>query len=106
MIGWCSWHLLPALGISPCHWPGSLHDDDRNFVERWCRRIAADSHDPSLVATASLALGHLARRFGSLDPESVALVERLATDPSLDDRVLSALDDATLFLQGSGTEAE
>lgn len=77
----------------------ALYDDDRVFVERWCCRVARDSADLWLVATASLCLGHLARRFGYLEPQSVVLVRQLAERPDLDGRVLSALDDVTFFLE-------
>ncbi|MCO1593793.1 hypothetical protein M8C17_01285 [Micromonospora sp. RHAY321] len=77
----------------------ALYDDDRIFVEGWCNRIAHESTDLWLVATASLCLGHLARRFGYLEPESVMLVRRLAERTDLDGRVFSALDDVTFFLE-------
>ncbi|MBL7623593.1 hypothetical protein I7331_30940 [Frankia sp. AgB1.8] len=76
----------------------ALHDGDAVFVERWCRRIARESADLRLVATASLCLGHVARRFGDLEPASVALVRQLAERPDLDSRVLTALDDVTFFI--------
>ncbi|MEU6204465.1 hypothetical protein ABZ814_12865 [Micromonospora musae] len=77
----------------------ALYDDDRVFVERWCKRIAHESVDLRLVATASLCLGHLARRFGCLEPESVMLVRQLAERTDLDGRVFSALDDVTFCLE-------
>ncbi|MEU1889454.1 hypothetical protein ABZ491_28715 [Micromonospora rifamycinica] len=77
----------------------ALHDDDRLFVERWCYRIAQDCADLWLVATASLCLGHLARRFGYLEPASVVLVRQLAERTDLDGRVFSALEDVTFFLE-------
>lgn len=77
----------------------ALQDHDRVFVERWCNRIAHDSADLWLVATASLCLGHLARRFGHLEPESIRLVHQLAERTDLDGRVFSALDDVTFFLE-------
>lgn len=77
----------------------ALADEDRPFVERWCQRIARHCDDPSLVATAALCLGHLARRFSVLDPDSVALVHRLARRTDLDGRTRDALDDVTHFLR-------
>jgi hypothetical protein len=77
----------------------ALYDDDRVFVERWCYRVARESVDLGFVATAALCLGHLARRFGHLEPRSVMLVRQLVQRPDLDSRVLSALDDVTFFLE-------
>lgn len=77
----------------------ALFDDDRVFVERWCNRVAHESADLWLVATASLCLGHLARRFGYLEPQSVVLVRQLAQRTDLDGRVFSALDDVAFFLE-------
>jgi hypothetical protein len=98
--------LMASLaGAGPAFEPNSvlvglaLYDDDRVFVERWCRRVADESSDLWLIATASLCLGHLARRFGYLEPHSVTLVRRLAERPDLDGRVFSALDDVTSFLE-------
>lgn len=78
----------------------ALYDGDRAYVEQWCRRVAQDSQQPTLVATVALCLGHLARRFRTLEPASVRLVERLATHGDLDGRVLSALDDVTTYMGG------
>lgn len=78
----------------------ALYDGERAYVEQWCRRVAQDSQQPALVATAALCLGHLARRFRTLEPASVQLVERLATRSDLDGRVLSALDDVTTYMGG------
>jgi hypothetical protein len=76
----------------------ALYDSDRAFVEQWCLRVARESLDLGLVATASLCLGHLARRFGRLEVESVSLVRQLALRPDLDSRAADALDDVTFFL--------
>lgn len=78
-----------------------LYDDDRLFVERWCRRIVRDSSDLWLVATASLCLGHVARRFRALEPESIAVVRELVGRTDLDGRVRDALEDVTFFLADS-----
>jgi hypothetical protein len=76
----------------------ALADEDRSFVERWCLRVARESADPALIATAALCLGHLARRFGVLERESVELVRHLAARSDLDSRVLSANEDVDFFL--------
>jgi hypothetical protein len=48
---------------------------------------------------AAAVLGHLARRFGYLEPRSVTLVRQLAELSDLDGRVSWALDDVTFFLE-------
>lgn len=96
-------------GRPPAHEPNAvlvglaLYDEDRVFVEAWCRRVAEESRDRVLVGTAALGLGHLARRFRELEPGSVMLVERLAERRDVDGRVFSALDDITLFVADGHT---
>ncbi|WP_218024948.1 hypothetical protein [Nocardia pseudovaccinii] len=82
----------------------ALNDDDREFVEHWCVQVGmrAVSGSP-LLGLAGLCLGHIARRFGQLSDESVALVRSLATraevDPSdVDGRALDGFDDVRSFL--------
>jgi hypothetical protein len=76
----------------------ALHDEDRSFVEGWCRRIARQSTDPELVGLAATCLGHLVRRFGDLDPESLALLHELAGRVDLGGSAESALEDVEMFL--------
>jgi hypothetical protein len=76
----------------------ALHDEDPAFVERWCRRIVGESPDADLVQVAVTCLGHIARRFGDLAPESLALLHELAGRPDAPGTVEDALDDVEVFL--------
>ena len=84
----------------------ALYDSDRDFIEHWCQRIAQNSRDLALVATAALCLGHTARRFRTLSDESIALVFELARRTDLDGRVLDALDDVQHYLPLDVSEDE
>jgi hypothetical protein len=82
----------------------ALNDDDRAFVEYWCVQVGtrAASGGP-LLGLAGLCLGHIARRFGHLGDEALALVRSLAAraevDPTdVDGRALHGLDDVRDFL--------
>jgi hypothetical protein len=60
------------------------------------RREAADAQ---LRGAAALSAGHLARRFGTLAPETQAMVRAVAHDLSVDGRKYDALDDIEQFLR-------
>jgi hypothetical protein len=66
-------------------------DDDRAFVERWCTRAGRDAADPALRGSAALAAAQLAKRFGTLEPETQAMVRAVAADPAVDGRKHEAL---------------
>jgi hypothetical protein len=74
----------------------ALNDPDGEWIERFCWR-AAEHPDPAVRSLAGLCLGHVARRFGSVQPESWVVVRRLCDDPSTDGRPLDGLDDMRQF---------
>jgi hypothetical protein len=77
----------------------ALFDDDREFVEGWCRLLGTEASDPALRGAAALSAGHLARRFGILDEGTQAMVRRVAADPVVDGRKYDALEDMEQFLR-------
>jgi hypothetical protein len=83
----------------------ALNDADREFVERCCVRVGTQAPSGSpLLGLAGLCLGHVARRFGSLGDQALALAESLAAraevDPSdVDSRARDGLDDIRMFLR-------
>ncbi|MFI9311399.1 hypothetical protein [Streptomyces triculaminicus] len=83
----------------------ALNDDDREFVERWCMEVGMRAVPGSpLLGLAGLCLGHIARRFGHLSDEALALAESLAAraeaDPAnVDGRALDGYDDVRGFLR-------
>jgi hypothetical protein len=68
-------------------------DDDPAYVERWCRRLGQDAADPALRGSAALAAAELAKRLGTLAPETEAMVRTVAADPAVDGRKHDALED-------------
>ncbi|GJF32702.1 hypothetical protein KNE206_54020 [Kitasatospora sp. NE20-6] len=82
----------------------ALGDDDREFVEHWCVRVGTRAVPGSpLLGLAGLCLGHVARRFGRLGDEALALAQSLAAraqaDPSdVDGRAVDGFDDVRSFL--------
>ncbi len=81
----------------------AMFDEDRAFVERWCVRIASEAPDRRLRGLAVLCIGtHLARRFGEVGGDAVAVVRELAADPEMrkaDGRVSDAAEDLDRFLR-------
>lgn len=83
----------------------ALNDDDRDFVERWCVEVGTRAVQGSpLLGLAGLCLGHIARRFGCLGDEALALAKSLAAraeaDPTdVDGRAVDGLDDIRSFLR-------
>jgi hypothetical protein len=77
----------------------ALYDDDRAFVERWCRRLGRDAADPALRGSAAVAAADLAKRFGTLAPETEAMVRAVAADPAVDGRKRDALADVERFVE-------
>lgn len=82
----------------------ALGDDDAGRAERLCLTAGTRALPGSpLLGAAGLCLGHLARRFGRLSDEALALVQSLAAraeaDPSdVDTRALDGYDDVQSFL--------
>jgi hypothetical protein len=50
------------------------------------------------AASLRTCLGHVARRFGAIRPESLALLRRLRDDPQVGGRAADALDDVRTFM--------
>ena len=51
---------------------------------------------------AATCLGHVARRFGTIQPESVALLRLLSADADIGGRADDALDDVAMFADQPG----
>jgi hypothetical protein len=88
----------------------ALYHEDAAYVERLCCDLADSSHE-ELRGNAILGLGHLARRFQSLDEQRTRpLIESGLIDPSVYVRgqAFAAADDAAHFLGWTiqGLEAE
>jgi hypothetical protein len=78
----------------------ALFDNDQPFVEGWVTTVGLRAQDPALRGSAALAAGHLARRFGRLNPETREMVYAVAADPAVDGRKHDAVDDVEQFLGG------
>ena len=74
----------------------ALHDPEGEWIEEVCWRMARHP-DPSVRGLAGLCLGHVARRFGAVQPRSWELVRALCADPAVDDRPCDGLDDLRTF---------
>jgi len=74
----------------------ALHDGDAAWVESWCARLAG-SQSVEVRGAAVTCLAHVARRFGAIRPNSVALLRRLRKDPEVSGRAADALDDVRTF---------
>jgi hypothetical protein len=82
----------------------ALNDDDADFVEFWCVQVGKRAVPGSpLLGLAGPCLGHVARRFGRLSDEALALAETLAAraeaEPTdVDGRAVDGYDDVRSFL--------
>jgi hypothetical protein len=75
-----------------------LGDPDQRWVEAWC--VSLSSHANAEVRQlAATCLGHVARRFGSLDAGSVVTLERLRLDPAAQGAAEDALGDYRMFAE-------
>jgi hypothetical protein len=74
----------------------ALHDEDAAWVESWCLRLGG-SHSADVRGLAATCLGHVARRFGAIRPESLELLRNLRDDPAVGGRADDALDDVRTF---------
>jgi hypothetical protein len=74
----------------------ALEDENGDWVEEQCLRLA-DHPDAGVRGTAGLCLGHVARRFGRVRPESWATARRLCGDDAVDNRPCDGLDDMREF---------
>jgi hypothetical protein len=74
----------------------ALYDEDAAWVEAWCLRLGG-SHSADVRGLAATCLGHVARRFGSIRPDSLDLLGRLRNDPAVGGRADDALDDVRMF---------
>ena len=72
---------------------------DSTPAERLCRELL-DGPDRRLAAVAATCLGHLARRFGHLDEQSLAALEDHRGDPAIGGWDGDALDDVAVFTGG------
>ncbi|GIH72556.1 hypothetical protein [Sphaerimonospora thailandensis] len=83
----------------------ALSDGDRGFVEQCCLEVGTRAAAGSpLLGLAGLCLGHVARRFGSLSDEAIALAEALAARARLDTtdvdgRALDGIEDIRRYLR-------
>src|SRR5437870_1316230 len=76
----------------------ALHDPDREWAEEQCLRLS-EHDDAGVRGTAGLCLGHVARRFGAIRPESREAVRRLCDDPMVDNGPCDAIDDIEMFVK-------
>jgi hypothetical protein len=74
----------------------ALKDDDAAWIESRCVMLA-ESQSVAIRGLAATCLGHVARRFGRIQPESVALLRRLSADPEVGGLADDALDDVATF---------
>ncbi len=74
-----------------------LYEEDQQFAEAWCVRVGREASDPALRTSAALAVGHLARRFGTVGDAARQLVIDSAKDPTSDGRAQDALEDLNQF---------
>lgn len=75
-----------------------LNETDRNWTQDICLKYLT-SKTETIVAAAATALGHIARRHGELDTETVfaALESAKQTHPSLQGIIEDTLDDIDVF---------
>ncbi|QXI04079.1 MULTISPECIES: hypothetical protein [Pseudomonas] len=75
-----------------------LNETDRNWAQDICLKHLT-SKTEAIVAAAATALGHIARRHGEVDTETVflALESARRTHPSLQGIIEDALDDIDVF---------
>ena len=74
----------------------ALHDEDGAWVESWCLQLGG-SQSVDVRGLAATCLGHVARLFGAIRPDSHELLERLRDDPAVCGRADDALDDVRRF---------
>ena len=76
-----------------------LHEVELVWAENFCRGLASHAH-PSVRGNAVLGLGHLARRFGTLEPSAVPIIESALHDPDefVRGQAHAAADDLNHFL--------
>ena len=78
----------------------TLYHEDRAYAESLCRTLSI--HDRSTVrGNAILGLGHLARRFKALEPQSIKIIEAglLDTSEYVRGQAHAAADDAAHFMK-------
>jgi hypothetical protein len=79
----------------------ALKDDDAEWIESWCVSLA-ESRSVAIRGLSATCLGHVARRFGEIQPESVTLLRRLSADHEIGGRADDALDDVAMFANQPG----
>ena len=79
----------------------ALTDPDRGWVENWCVALAA--HEELTVRQmAATCIGHVARRFETIDPIALVALEGLLRDPDVRGYAEDALADVRAVLRVSG----
>lgn len=78
----------------------ALTDYDRTWLESWCIVLAAHE-DAEVRRLAATCLGHVARRFRSVDDTMLAALERLRDDPAAQTYAEDALADVRAVLEAS-----
>lgn len=74
----------------------ALHDDDVAFVDSACQRTL-DDYDWTVRRAAILAVGHMARLHGTVDPATVSAIRRMTDDPDVGACAIDVLDDIDIF---------
>lgn len=72
-----------------------LTDWDRTWLERWCVTLA-EHPEPAVRQISATCLGHIARRFRTIDPTSIEALHRLCDDPDASTYAQDALEDVRL----------
>jgi hypothetical protein len=70
----------------------ALTDSDRTWLEGWCVALAAHE-EPAVRQMAATCIGHVARRFRSLEGPALAALEQLRRDPNVRGYAEDALED-------------
>jgi hypothetical protein len=73
----------------------TLTDWDRTWLEGWC--VSLSEHpEPAVRQISATCLGHIARRFRTIDRAAVEALERLCEDPESRTYAQDSLEDVRL----------
>ncbi|WP_139131775.1 hypothetical protein [Streptomyces sp. WMMB 714] len=74
----------------------ALHDEDREWVERWVIHLSRHEN-PSTRSAAAISLGHLARLHGEVSQTAIEAIRHLLTDERTAGSAGDGLDDVAMF---------
>ena len=77
----------------------ALYEAELPWAQHFCTSLASHP-DPNVRGDATLGLGHLARRFGALEPSAIPIVQSSLRDPDafVRGQARAAADDLNQFL--------